>query len=122
MTWRPKRRHLVLGSALSAVGVGWLASVELTRGFQDACDDASQIGARFARSYDKKAKELWAQRDARGDPEWTDYLRGARLRDIDEGKLVEVDGWWLPETELLVCVLAYRAHVDRVRNRGPSPC
>ena len=73
-------------------------------------------------TYGKQAEELWTRRGAEGDAAWAERLLAARRNDFDTGKLVEVDGWWLAETELLLCVLAHRARVDRTRRPGPLPC
>lgn len=67
---------------------------------------ARRIGARFADTY-PNPEELW-----RGDPPDTVAQWGARLRklireDFETNRLVQVDGWWLAETELRLCVFIH---------------
>ena len=107
---RPKRRGLILGAAASTAALGGLAVRELTGHSLERSDDAARIGARAWKTHGKKAEALWARRRGGGDVEWANIVRAARRADIDSGNLVEVDGWWLAETEVLVCVLVHRGY------------
>jgi hypothetical protein len=67
---------------------------------------ALRIGQRFADAY-PNPDEIW-----RGEPPNTVAQWGPRLReligeDFKTNRLVQVDGWWLAETELRLCVLIY---------------
>jgi len=119
MGWRPRRRTLVWGAAAGVTGAGALAALELTGQTLDGCDDAARIGARFESAYGKKAEALGA---ASHTPEWETRVGESLRKDLEAGNLVEVDGWWLAETELLVCVLIHRARSDRGRFGSPRPC
>lgn len=120
MTRRPRRRTLVLGGVTGVAGLG-VGTWQLHSSF-DGCDDAVAIGARFASAYTQKSEALWQGRGGPGDAHWRAYVREQRRKDLEAGNLVEVDGWWLAETELLVCVLMHRARSDPARFGSPLPC
>jgi hypothetical protein len=70
---------------------------------------ARRIGARFADRYPEGAAGLWRGRAPESDAAWAPRLRELRQRDFEEDRLVRVDGWWLAETELRLCVLLHAA-------------
>ena len=103
-----RRGVLIAGSATIAGGSTLLALDQLFPSTSPLADSyaARRIGERFADSY-PNPEELW-----RGDPPYTIEQWGARLRklideDFESNRLVQVDGWWLAETELQLCVFIH---------------
>lgn len=68
---------------------------------------ARRIGERFAKDYPEDPAALWKGPIPRTAVEWGPRLGQLRQEDFDSDRLVEVDGWWLAETEIRFCVFLY---------------
>ena len=103
-----RRGVLIAGSATVAGGSIFLTLDRLFGSASPLADSyaARRIGARFADTY-PNPEGLW-----RDDPPDTAAQWGVRLQklireDFETNRLVQVDGWWLAETELRLCVFIH---------------
>jgi hypothetical protein len=67
---------------------------------------ARRLGERFARTLPNPG-ELWRGAPPTSPEQWPVRLRSMISDDFDNNRLVQVDGWWLAETELRLCVYIY---------------
>ncbi|MGH0029397.1 MAG: hypothetical protein ACQGVC_06380 [Myxococcota bacterium] len=104
-----RRRFLVGSAALLAGGSVTWALLKLQRPgspLGDA-DVARRIGARHAARYPDAAAELWQEGPPQDEEAWLARVAALRRADFEADRLVEVEGWWLAETELRLCVLLH---------------
>lgn len=106
------RRGVLLTGGAALAGGSALVALDYLTGEDGPLADsfaARRIGERYARQYPDPGT-LW-----RGDPPATTAQWPARLSrliadDMEAGRLVQVEGWWLAETELRLCVLVFLTH------------
>jgi hypothetical protein len=106
-----RRTFLAGGAALAAAGPLAAALQACARPGTPLRDSARAraIGARYAERYPEGADGLWRGRPPASDAEWAPRIAALRREDFEADRLVQVDGWWLAETELRLCVLLYTA-------------
>jgi len=104
------RRTFLLAGGVAVAGgaIAWKLAT-WSRPGAPLADSASarRIGARFASRYPDAATALWQGRAPRNAAEWGPRLEQLRRADLEADRLVQVDGWWLAETELRLCVLLH---------------
>ena len=66
---------------------------------------ARRIGERFAGLPESRGTLAWRTPDTIA--QWAARLRQLIHEDFEKNRLVQVDGWWLAETELRLCVLIH---------------
>lgn len=102
-----KRRRFLLGTAIVATGgtVAWQLD-RVLGGTSLLADEAAarRIGARFAAEYPPDQTLLWRGAPPASPDAWADRLATLRREDFEGDRLVQVDGWWLAETEVRLCV------------------
>jgi hypothetical protein len=103
-----RRGLLIAGSATIVGGSALLALDQVFKSDAPLADSyaAYRIGERFAATY-PNPDELW-----RGNPpttfaQWRPRLSKLIHEDFESNRLVQVDGWWLAETEVRLCVYLY---------------
>ena len=112
---RVKRRSFIIGSV--TVLAGGSVALGLEEWFQPGTrladsEMARNIGARYAEQYPEGAAGLWKGRPPETAEEWGRRLQQLREEDFEADRLVLVDGWWLAETELRLCVLLHTSNPD----------
>ena len=103
-----RRRVLIAGSAAIAVGSLLLIPDGLFEDASQLADSyaARRIGERFADMYPNPEK-IWRGAPPDTIAQWAARLRQLIHEDFETNRLVQVDGWWLAETELRLCVLIH---------------
>ncbi|MBK6512193.1 MAG: hypothetical protein IPG06_23950 [Haliea sp.] len=103
-----RRRVLIAGSAAIAVGSLLLIPDGL---FEDASPLADSYAARriggAVRRHVPEPRGNLAWRTPDTVAQWVARLRQLIHDDFETNRLVQVDGWWLAETELRLCVLIH---------------
>jgi hypothetical protein len=66
------------------------------------------LGARYAKQYPNAEAELWGGKPPQDASEWAARLRERCRRDFEAGRVVQVHGFWLAETELRLCVVLHQ--------------
>lgn len=109
-TARIQRRAFLVGSAATIAGgsLVWALrdSPDPLAALLDS-EPARRIGARYAAHYPEGERALWRGAPPSTEAEWMVRLDELRRLDFEADRLVEVDGWWLTETELRFCVLLH---------------
>jgi hypothetical protein len=103
------RRGVLIAGSATIVGSSTLFALDRLFTNASPLSDsyaARRIGEQFADTY-PNPEGLW-----RGAPPNTVAQWGARLHqlireDFETNRLVQVDGWWLAETELRLCVFIH---------------
>ena len=109
MSTRPasitRRRILIAGAATVAGGTAALLLSRVCDSDSPLADSyaARSIGERFAHTLPCPG-ELWLGAPPASVEQWAARLRSMISDDFDNNRLVQVDGWWLAETELRLCV------------------
>lgn len=103
-----RRGVLIAGSATVAGGLALLWLDQIFGSASPLADSyaARRIGERFADTYPNPG-ELWRGAPADTVAQWGPRLRDLISEDFETNRLVQVDGWWLAETELRLCVFIY---------------
>ena len=94
---------VVAGSALAYGLQEWLLS---GTPFADA-EAARMVGARYAAQFPEGEAGLWRGQLPKTEADWVPRLQALRREDFEANRIVRVDGWWLAETELRLCVLLH---------------
>ena len=103
------RRSVLVGSA-AVVGS---AAAWTFKSWQDQHHPLSsssavhRLGARFSGHYSVDPMTFWKGPAPLSETDWGSRLEQLRQEDFDANRLVEVDGWWLAETEIHFCVYLY---------------
>jgi len=104
------RRTFLAGSALWLAGGALASTIKgCARAGTPLSDSATarRIGARFADRYPTDVEALFAGRPPEREADWAPRLEALRRADFDADRLVRVEGWWLAETEVRLCVLLH---------------
>jgi hypothetical protein len=103
-----RRGVLFAGAATIAGGSALLALDQFFPSDSPLADSyaACSIGKRFADTY-PNPEEIWRGAPPGTFSQWAPRLRELIGEDFETNRLVQVDGWWLAETELRLCVLIY---------------
>ena len=100
-----RRGLLIAGSATIAGGSTLLLLDHLSGSDGPLADSyaAHRIGAQFAGTY-PNPDDLWRGAPPPDVTQWGPRLRKLIREDFESDRLVQVDGWWLAETEVRLCV------------------
>lgn len=104
-----RRRILIAGAATVAAGTAALLLDRVFDSDSPLADSyaARRIGERFAHTLPDPGK-LWLGTPPASEEQWAARLRSMIGDDFDNNRLIQVDGWWLAETELRLCVYIHR--------------
>ncbi|CAA0118145.1 Uncharacterised protein [Halioglobus japonicus] len=107
-----RRGVLIAGSATLAGGSALLLLDHVFESNSPLANSyaARRIGERFADTLANPA-ELWRGTPPASKEQWAPRLRAMISDDLEANRLVQVDGWWLAETELRLCVYIYTQSV-----------
>lgn len=102
-----RRSALKAGVALAGAGAALWGAAHLAKSDGPLADSyaAQSIGERFATRFPEAA--TWGARFPADPGQWAGHLETLMADDLATDRLVEVDGWWLTETEVRLCVLVY---------------
>jgi len=104
------RRSFLVGASLWLAGGALASSATGCSGAGTPLSDsetARRIGARFADRYPTDVETLFAGRPPQREADWAARIEALRRADFEADRLVRVDGWWLAETEVRLCVLLH---------------
>jgi hypothetical protein len=103
-----RRTALKAGVAFAGASAALLGAHYLARSDGPLADSfaARAIGERFATRFPDPTG-LWRGQVPSSADEWPARLSALIADDLDHDRLIEVDGWWLAETEVRLCVLVY---------------
>lgn len=104
-----RRAAVKAGLAAAAAGSAMVLWGELQQGSPLADSYAAlRIGERFADQF-PDTDALWRGERPRDERLWGERLQTLLTEDYHQDRLLEVDGWWLAETEVRLAVLVYLA-------------
>tara|TARA_R110002049_G_scaffold29984_6_gene102240 strand:- start:276 stop:626 length:351 start_codon:yes stop_codon:yes gene_type:complete len=109
-TARFTRRGVLIAGAATVAGGSAVLLLDSVFGSDSPLADsyaARRIGERFAHALPDPG-ELWHGEPPASIEQWAARLRTMISDDLDHNRLVQVDGWWLAETELRLCVYIHR--------------
>ena len=104
-----RRTALKVGLASAAAGSAIALWGELRQGGPLSDSYAAlAIGRRFDDQF-PEPNVLWRGDTPSDQNDWPDRLQTLTTQDYEQDRLVDVDGWWLAETEVRLAVHIYRA-------------
>jgi hypothetical protein len=104
------RRTFLLGGAACLAGGAIVSALEgCYRSGTPLADSESarRIGARYAGRYPEGATGLFGGWPPENEKDWATRIEALRRADFEADRMVQVEGWWLAETELRLCVLLH---------------